>query len=45
MIDSDGIELDAAMRVFIEFVGDLPLVTYNAEFDIGFLKVAPNDVV
>ena len=40
MIDADGIELDAAMRQFIEFVEDLPLVTYNAEFDIGFLKVA-----
>jgi DNA polymerase III epsilon subunit family exonuclease len=40
MIDADGIELESAMRQFMEFVGDLPLVTYNAEFDIGFLTVA-----
>lgn len=40
MIDADGIELEAAMRQFMEFVGDLPLVTYNASFDIGFLKAA-----
>lgn len=40
MIDADGIDLEAAMRQFMEFVGELPLVTYNAEFDIGFLRVA-----
>jgi DNA polymerase III epsilon subunit family exonuclease len=40
MIDADGIELDSALRQFMEFAGDLPLVTYNADFDIGFLRVA-----
>lgn len=40
MLDADGIALEDAMKQFVEFVGDLPMVTYNAEFDIGFLHSA-----
>jgi DNA polymerase III subunit epsilon len=40
MADRDGIELDSALRQFLEFVGDLPLVAYNAPFDMGFLWAA-----
>ncbi len=40
MVESDGIEIRDAMNQFIEFIGDLPLVTYNAEFDMGFLYSA-----
>lgn len=37
MLDADGIALEDAMKQFVEFVGDLSIVTYNADFDIGFL--------
>jgi DNA polymerase-3 subunit epsilon len=37
MLDQEGIELKEAMQQFMEFVGDLPLVTYNAALDMGFL--------
>lgn len=40
MVDEQGMELQCALRQLIEFVGDLPLVTYNAEFDMGFLWAA-----
>lgn len=40
MLDTDGIAPQEAIEQFIEFVGDLPLVTYNAAFDIGFLTNA-----
>lgn len=40
MVDRDGIALEDALRQFIEFIGDLPLVTFNAEFDMGFLNHA-----
>jgi DNA polymerase III epsilon subunit family exonuclease len=46
MVDRDGLPLEDALRQFMEFIGDLPLVTFNAEFDIGFLHNAArkNDV-
>jgi DNA polymerase III epsilon subunit family exonuclease len=40
MVDNEGIPLGDALSQFIEFIGDLPLVTYNAEFDMGFLYSA-----
>jgi DNA polymerase III epsilon subunit family exonuclease len=40
MVDADGIELNDALKQFISFVGDLPIVTYNAEFDMGFIHNA-----
>jgi DNA polymerase III epsilon subunit family exonuclease len=40
MVENEGIPLGDALSQFIEFIGDLPLVTYNAEFDMGFLYSA-----
>ncbi len=40
MVEADGIPLDEGLRQFLEFVGDLPLVSFNAAFDIAFLKAA-----
>ena len=37
MINESGIPLAKALSEFIEFIGDLPLVTFNADFDMGFL--------
>ena len=37
MVDKEGEDLESVMREFIEFIGDLRLVAYNAEFDMGFL--------
>lgn len=36
----DAPDEDAALREFIKFAGDRPLVAHNAEFDIGFMKAA-----
>jgi DNA polymerase III epsilon subunit family exonuclease len=38
MVDKDGENLESVMMEFIKFIGDLHLVAYNAEFDMGFLK-------
>ncbi len=38
MVEKDGEDLESVIKEFIEFIGDLRLVAYNAEFDIGFLK-------
>ena len=40
MIDAEGTESREALAGFIQFIGDLPLVTYNAEFDMAFLYSA-----
>lgn len=40
MVDRDGMALDQALREFVDFIGDLPLVTFNAEFDMAFLLLA-----
>jgi DNA polymerase III subunit epsilon len=40
MINADAQALDSALREFAEFVGDLRLVTFNAEFDMAFLNAA-----
>jgi DNA polymerase III epsilon subunit family exonuclease len=37
MVDQEGEPLEIALTEFVEFIGDLPLVSYNAEFDMGFL--------
>lgn len=52
MIDRDAVSLEMAISSFLDFVGDLPLVAFNAKFDLSFLKKAagrqgltiPNDV-
>jgi DNA polymerase III epsilon subunit family exonuclease len=40
MVDSEGAQLREALGQFIEFIGDLPLVAFKADFDMGFLYSA-----
>ena len=40
MVRTEGMSLDQALSEFRDFVGDLPLVAYNADFDDAFLKAA-----
>jgi DNA polymerase III subunit epsilon len=40
MIDSEGEQLESVLREFAAFIEDLPLVTFNAEFDMAFLRSA-----
>lgn len=42
MVDNDGRPLREVLTEFLEFIEDLPLVTFNAEFDMGFLQSAAN---
>lgn len=35
---------DSALPAFLAFVGDLPLIAHNAEFDIAFLRAAIGDM-
>src|SRR5207248_573308 len=37
MVDLDGEPLETVLRDFAAFIGDLPLVSFNAEFDMAFL--------
>jgi DNA polymerase III epsilon subunit-like protein len=37
MVDSDGLPLSDVLVQFKEFIGDLPIVTFNAAFDMGFI--------
>lgn len=37
MVEKEGEPLATALPQFIEFIGDLPLVSFNAEFDMAFL--------
>lgn len=40
MLDADGEPVASALRGFHDFIGDLPLVCFNAEFDMAFLAAA-----
>jgi DNA polymerase III subunit epsilon len=40
MVDNDGIDISTALAQFVSFIGDLPLVAFNAPFDISFLEAA-----
>jgi len=40
MIDEKGEPLGSVLKEFKDFVGDLRIVTYNAEFDMAFLNAA-----
>lgn len=40
MVDADGIELADALNQFVEFAQDLPIVAFNADFDMRFLLSA-----
>ena len=37
MVDSDGLPLSQVLVQFQEFAGDLPIVAFNAPFDMGFI--------
>jgi DNA polymerase-3 subunit epsilon len=37
MVDRDGMPSELAVREFLTFIQDLPLVSFNAEFDMAFL--------
>jgi DNA polymerase III subunit epsilon len=40
MLNRDGDAIDEALRSFAVFIGDLRLVSFNAEFDMAFLNAA-----
>lgn len=40
MVDADGVTIANALAQLINFIGDLPLVTFNADFDMSFLWTA-----
>ena len=40
MLHAEGVEIREAMVELVKFIGDLPLVTFNAEFDMAFLRAA-----
>lgn len=40
MLQKDGIPLETALNEFRNFIGDLPLVAYNADFDKEFINNA-----
>lgn len=40
MLDADGANLEAALQEFLDFAGDLHLVSFNADFDMAFLRNA-----
>ena len=38
MLDAEGEPIESALREFLNFVGDLHLVSFNADFDMAFLQ-------
>lgn len=40
MLDAEGEPIESALREFLSFVGDLQLVSFNADFDMAFLRNA-----
>ena len=40
MVNKEGSSLETILPQFLEFIGDLPLVAYNADFDMAFLRAA-----
>jgi len=40
MLDAEGEPMESALREFMSFVGNLRLVSFNAEFDMAFLRNA-----
>jgi len=38
MLDAEGEPIESALREFLSFVGDLHLVSFNADFDMAFLQ-------
>jgi DNA polymerase III subunit epsilon len=40
LLEKEGEPLESAIPQFLEFLGELPIVSFNAEFDMAFLKKA-----
>ncbi|HUA86271.1 MAG TPA: 3'-5' exonuclease [Bryobacteraceae bacterium] len=40
MTDRDGEPAAEGIKAFLDFIGDLPLVSYNADFDMDFLRAS-----
>jgi DNA polymerase III epsilon subunit-like protein len=40
MVDHEGEPLETVLRDFVEFIEDFPLASFNADFDMGFLRNA-----
>ena len=40
MLQKEGVDISLAMPKFIAFLGDLPVVSHNADFDYSFLRKA-----
>lgn len=40
ILNKEGVELDQALKEFIRFIRELPLLGYNVNFDISFLEKA-----
>ena len=40
MMDEEGHSLEETLTRCLQFIGDLPLVAYTADFDLAFLKNA-----
>ena len=40
MLDADGVHLSAAINDFIAFIADDCVMSYNIEFDVGFIEAA-----
>jgi len=43
MVESEGIPLSHALPPFLEFIGELPIVAFNASFDMAFLREASDE--
>ncbi len=39
---ADAPDEDEALRMFLDFAGDRPLIAHNAHFDVGFMSAAAN---
>lgn len=44
LLEKEGEPLDDVLRAFLDFIGDRPLVFYNAAFDMSFLARAASRV-
>ena len=40
MVEQDGIEIEGAINQLYDFLGDYPVIAYNAKFDISFVEAA-----
>ncbi len=43
LLQKEGIDIEIALKQFISFVRDLPMVSHNADFDYRFLRKACDD--